>query len=64
MAKPVILSVDDESQTTKPPGKGTGLGLDIRYKIVVQKHHGDIKVQSISGQTIFSVWLPLNFEES
>ena len=54
----------DSFFTTKPPGKGTGLGLDISYKIIVQKHHGDIKVQSKSGQTIFSVWLPLNFEES
>lgn len=50
--------------TTKAPGKGTGLGLDISYKIVVQKHRGDIKVKSEPGQTTFSVWLPVNFEEN
>ena len=32
--------------TTKPVGEGTGLGLDISYRIVVNKHHGDIRVES------------------
>jgi signal transduction histidine kinase len=50
--------------TTKPPGKGTGLGLDISYKIVVHKHRGDIRVTSQPGQTCFQVKLPLNFEDS
>lgn len=49
--------------TTKPPGKGTGLGLNISYSIVVQKHRGDIKLQSKPGETIFQVWLPINFDE-
>lgn len=48
--------------TTKPPGKGTGLGLDISYKIVVNKHRGDIKLFSEPGRTCFQVWLPINFE--
>ena len=48
--------------TTKPTGKGTGLGLNISYNIVVQKHRGDIKVSSKPGKTIFEVWLPINFE--
>ncbi len=47
--------------TTKGPGKGTGLGLDISYKIVAHKHRGDIRVASKPGQTRFEVWLPLNF---
>lgn len=50
--------------TTKPPGAGTGLGLDITYNIVVNKHHGDIKVESEAGRTSFQVWLPVNFQES
>jgi signal transduction histidine kinase len=48
--------------TTKDPGKGTGLGLNISYSIVVQKHRGDMKVSSIPGKTVFEVWLPINFE--
>ena len=48
--------------TTKAPGHGTGLGLDISYNIVVYKHHGDIKVFSEPGNTCFQVWLPVNFE--
>jgi signal transduction histidine kinase/predicted CoA-binding protein len=47
--------------TTKPVGKGTGLGLNISYKIV-QKHGGEIKVFSQPGKTRFQVCLPVNFE--
>lgn len=47
--------------TTKPPGKGTGLGLDITYNIVVNKHHGRIDVSSRPGRTEFCVELPVNF---
>ena len=32
--------------TTKDVGQGTGLGLDISYRIVVRRHHGDIRVES------------------
>jgi signal transduction histidine kinase len=45
--------------TTKPVGEGTGLGLDISYRIVVNKHHGDIRVESRPGDTRFRVLLPL-----
>ncbi|WDZ87120.1 ATP-binding protein [Micromonospora cathayae] len=45
--------------TTKPVGEGTGLGLDISYRIVVHKHHGDIQVESAPGATTFRVLLPL-----
>ena len=44
--------------TTKPVGEGTGLGLDISYRIVVNKHHGDIRVSSEPGDTRFRVLLP------
>jgi signal transduction histidine kinase len=46
--------------TTKAPGDGTGLGLDISYKIIVHKHRGDIRLFSEPGQTCFQVRLPLN----
>jgi signal transduction histidine kinase len=45
--------------TTKPVGQGTGLGLDISYRIVVGRHHGDLRVESVPGDTRFRVWLPL-----
>ncbi|MER7268848.1 ATP-binding protein [Micromonospora carbonacea] len=45
--------------TTKPVGEGTGLGLDISYRIVVNKHHGDIRVTSEPGRTVFRVLLPI-----
>jgi signal transduction histidine kinase len=44
--------------TTKGVGQGTGLGLDTVYRIV-QKHHGDIQVDSEPGRTRFTVRLPL-----
>ncbi len=45
--------------TTKPVGQGTGLGLDISWRIVVKKHHGDLRVESVPGDTRFLVRLPL-----
>jgi signal transduction histidine kinase len=45
--------------TTKPVGEGTGLGLDIAWRIVVNKHHGDLRVESVPGDTRFQVRLPL-----
>src|SRR3984893_2730617 len=49
--------------TTKPVGEGTGLGLDISWRIVAKKHHGAIQVESVPGDTRFRVWLPLTAEE-
>jgi signal transduction histidine kinase len=46
--------------TTKPFGQGTGLGLDISWRIVVNKHHGDLRVESVPGDTRFQVRLPLS----
>ena len=44
--------------TTKDVGKGTGLGLDIARRIVVERHHGQITIDSRPGQTILRVQLP------
>ncbi|MCK9895316.1 ATP-binding protein [Frankia sp. AgB32] len=44
--------------TTKAVGEGTGLGLDISWRIVVKKHHGDLRVESAPGNTRFQVRLP------
>ncbi|WP_328673266.1 ATP-binding protein [Streptomyces sp. NBC_00328] len=50
--------------TTKPVGEGTGLGLDISWRIVVNKHHGSLLVQSVPGDTRFQVRLPLTAAET
>jgi signal transduction histidine kinase len=46
--------------TTKPVGEGTGLGLDISWRIVINKHHGDLSLESVPGDTRFIVRLPLD----
>jgi signal transduction histidine kinase len=45
--------------TTKPFGQGTGLGLDLAWRIVVEKHHGNLRVESKPGDTRFIIVLPL-----
>jgi len=45
--------------TTKPVGEGTGLGLDISYRIVVNRHGGDLTLTSTPGDTRFQARLPL-----
>jgi len=45
--------------TTKGVGEGSGLGLDVARRIVVQRHKGDIRVSSQPGDTRFQVRLPI-----
>ena len=44
--------------TTKPPGKGTGLGLHVTHDIVANRHHGLLMVESVPGETKFKIILP------
>lgn len=46
--------------TTKDVGKGTGLGLDISRRIVVERHHGEITIDSRPGETVLRVSLPVS----
>ncbi|MGY2066131.1 ATP-binding protein [Blastococcus sp. SYSU DS0619] len=46
--------------TTKPVGQGTGLGLDVSWRVVVKRHGGDLRVASSPGDTRFQVLLPLS----
>ncbi|OIK26233.1 ATP-binding protein [Streptomyces malaysiense] len=55
--------VFDPFFTTKPVGEGTGLGLDISWRIVVDKHHGTLRLDSEPGDTRFQVLLPLTAEQ-
>lgn len=45
--------------TTKPIGQGTGLGLDIAHRIVVEQYQGEIGFTSEPGTTEFVVKLPI-----
>lgn len=45
--------------TTKGVGKGTGLGLIISYRIVADRHHGELEFESKQGHTVFLARLPM-----
>ncbi|BAY20334.1 PAS/PAC sensor signal transduction histidine kinase [Calothrix sp. NIES-2100] len=46
--------------TTKPVGKGTGLGMSISYQIVTEKHGGSLQCYSIPGQGAeFAIKIPI-----
>ncbi|WP_405801700.1 ATP-binding protein [Streptomyces sp. NBC_01506] len=62
IAKEVRPRIFEPFFTTKQVGEGTGLGLDISYRIVVNKHHGDLRVTSRPGDTRFQVCLPIEQE--
>ena len=49
--------------TTKPPGEGSGLGLDIVRKII-EKHQGQLQVESVPTQTKFTVSLPIEVTDA
>lgn len=50
--------VFDAFFTTKEPGEGTGLGLDIANRIVA-RHHGDLRLKEGDGGACFQVLLPI-----
>ncbi len=50
--------------TTKDVGKGTGLGLDISRRIVVERHGGDITIDSRPGDTTLRVRIPHRFQDT
>ncbi|MDY6903002.1 MAG: ATP-binding protein [Cyanobacteriota bacterium] len=46
--------------TTKPVGKGTGLGLAVSYQIIVDRHHGELNCFSTPGEgTEFVIEIPV-----
>ena len=51
--------------TTKPAGKGSGLGLSLSYDIVVNKHQGTMTVDCPeSGGTVFTVRIPADLDRA
>ncbi|MEP0885392.1 response regulator [Trichocoleus sp. ST-U3] len=60
MTKDIKQRIFDHLFTTKPVGKGTGLGLTIAHQIIVEKHGGTLEVNSEWGRgTEFVVTLPI-----
>jgi signal transduction histidine kinase len=55
----IVEQIFDPFVTTKPPGEGTGLGLNISHNIITQKHGGELTVSSKPGTTTFTVRLPI-----
>jgi signal transduction histidine kinase len=58
MPPEVVARAFEAFFTTKEVGKGTGLGLDIARRIVVERHGGSIAVDSTTGGTTMRVRLP------
>ncbi|MGD9580300.1 MAG: ATP-binding protein [Vampirovibrionia bacterium] len=60
--KEVLDKLFDPFFTTKPVGEGTGLGLSITHSII-EKHQGEITIDSIVGEgTTFVIKLPISRE--
>ena len=58
MSPDVLARAFEAFYTTKDVGKGTGLGLDIARRIVVERHGGTIGIESQPGDTVLRVRLP------
>ncbi|MBU0769782.1 MAG: GHKL domain-containing protein, partial [Proteobacteria bacterium] len=58
-----INRIFDPFFTTKDVGKGTGLGLNVAYKII-KKHHGKIDAKSVVGKgTTFTIRIPVAYNQ-
>ncbi len=57
--KEILSRIFDPFFTTKKVGEGTGIGLDI-VKNVINKHKGEVKVNSVLGRTEFVINLPVS----
>ncbi|CAN5789892.1 hypothetical protein BH24CHL4_BH24CHL4_12980 [soil metagenome] len=55
----VLSRIFEPFYTTKPQGEGTGLGLDIAWRIVTDEHRGSIDAESSQSETTFRVSIPI-----
>ncbi|MER2513354.1 MAG: ATP-binding protein [Nitrosomonas ureae] len=63
MSEETMKKIFNYGYTTKPPGKGSGMGLYM-CKYIVELHGGTIRVKSVLGEgTTFTVTLPVYKEE-
>lgn len=60
MSDEVRAKVFEPFFTTRPTGKGTGLGMSLSHDIVVQGHQGTLDIQTTPGEgTLVTITLPL-----
>ncbi|MDF5722747.1 MAG: response regulator [Rhizonema sp. PD37] len=60
MSQEIKQKIFDQFFTTKPVGKGIGLGLSIAYQIVVEKHRGHLEANSVLELgTEFKINIPI-----
>ena len=57
--KEILSRIFDPFFTTKKVGQGTGIGLDLAKRII-DRHNGEIKVNSVPGKTEFAVCIPVS----
>lgn len=63
ISEPIKQKIFEHLYTTKPVGKGTGLGLSIARQIIIEKHGGQLEVNSIFGQGAeFIITIPVREE--
>jgi signal transduction histidine kinase len=61
MSEDTKQRIFDPFFTTKEVGKGTGQGLNLAYRAIVNKHHGTIEVESEMGHgAVFIIRLPID----
>jgi signal transduction histidine kinase len=60
IAPQALPHIFDAFYTTKTQGQGTGLGLEIVYRMVTQELGGTVEVESAPGRTRFVIRLPLH----
>jgi signal transduction histidine kinase len=59
IAKEIQQQIFNPFFTTKPVGKGTGMGMSISYQIITEKHRGKLACFSQPGQgTEFVIQIP------
>ncbi len=63
MPEAIRQSIFNPFFTTKPIGKGTGMGMSISHQIIVEKHGGKLDCFSTVGEgTEFIIQLPIQLE--